>query len=132
MRGVDTNVLVRFVTDDDARQSPRARRFIEDAEERGERLFVNAAVICELCWTLRSEPYQYDRPSIAAVLEHMLQARIFEIEHRDLILRSTNDYRSGRADFADYLIGHRNLAAGCDDTATFDRRLAKVAGFSAL
>jgi predicted nucleic-acid-binding protein len=132
LRGVDTNVLVRFVTDDDPRQSPRARRFIEDAEERGERLFVNTAVICELCWTLRSEPYQYDRSSIAAVLEHMLEARIFELEHRDLILRSTRDYRSGRADFADYLIGHRNFAAGCDDTATFDRRLAKVEGFSPL
>jgi predicted nucleic-acid-binding protein len=132
VRGIDTTVLVRYITDDDPHQSPKAKRFIEDAEDSGERLFVNATVVCELCWTLHSQPYRFDRPSIAAALERMLQARIFEIEHRDLISRSMRDYRLGRADFADYLIGHRNRAAGCTDTVTFDRRLDEAAGFAQL
>jgi predicted nucleic-acid-binding protein len=89
-------------------------------------------VICELCWTLRSRPYEYDRPSIAAVLESMLQARLFEIEHRDLILRSIPEYRRGRADLADYLIRQRNLAAGCSDTVSFDRKVRNVVGFALL
>lgn len=132
MRAVDTNVLVRYVTDDDSVQSPLAKGFIEEAEDRGERLFVNTTVVCELCWTLRSQPYQYDRPSISAVLERMLQARLFDVEHRDLILRALREYRLGRADFADYLIGQRNLDAGCIDTVSFDAHLAKVPGFTLL
>jgi predicted nucleic-acid-binding protein len=132
VRGVDTNVLVRYITDDDPLQSSRAKQFIEGAEERGERLFVNTTVVCELCWTLRGGRYQYDRPSIAAVIERMLQARTFDFEHRDLVLRSMKDYRHGGADFADYLIGHRNLTAGCSDTVSFDAGLENAPGFALL
>ena len=88
--------------------------------------------MCELCWTLRSHPYRYDRPSIAAVLERMLQARLFEIEQRDLIARALREHRIGRADIVDYLIGQRNLAAGCSDTVSFDAQLGSVDGFTLL
>lgn len=127
MRGVDTNVLVRYITDDDPVQSRVARTLIQGAEDEGDRMYINTIVACELCWTLRGKQYRYDRPTIAAVMEKMLETKIFEFENRDLVARSTQQYRLGRADFADYLIGLSNDRAGCDDTVSFDGELETLA-----
>ncbi len=132
MRGIDTNVLVRYLTDDDPKQSPLARELIQGAEDEGERLYINTIVVCELCWTLRGKRYGYDRPTIAAALVKMLDARVFEFESRSLVARATEAYRLGRADFADYLIGLANDRAGCEKTATFDRRLESLGEFAIL
>ena len=85
MRGVDTNVLVRYLTDDDPTQSPLAQALIHGAEDEGERLYISTIVMCELCWTLRGKRYRYDRPTIAAAFEKMLDARVFEFENRSLV-----------------------------------------------
>ena len=65
MRGLEANLLVRYITAEDAEKTQRAKEIIERAEDNGERLYVNTIVLCELCWTLRGKQYQYDRPSIA-------------------------------------------------------------------
>ena len=132
MRGLDTNVLVRYITDDDPEQSGVARTLIQGAEDEGVRLYINTIVACELCWTLRGKQYRYDRPTIAAVLEKMLDARVFEFENRSLVARATQEYRLGRADFADYLIGLSNIRAGCGDTVSFDGRLETLAEFTVV
>jgi len=134
MTGVDTNVLVRYITADDSVQTPIAKALIEGAEDEAERepLYVNTIVLCELCWTLRGRPYAFDRPSIAAVIEKMLATQVFELQNRDLVQRAAEAYRLGRADFADYLIGLQNQRAGCEDTATFDTNLKAFPGFRVL
>jgi predicted nucleic-acid-binding protein len=132
VRGVDTNVLVRYITDDDPEQSRVARTLIEGAEDEGVRLYINSIVLCELCWTLRGKQYRYDRPTIAAALEKMFEVKIFEIENRDLVARATREYRLGRADFADYLIGLSNDRAGCADTISFDGGLETLTEFTVL
>ena len=132
MRGLDTNILVRYITGDDSQQTPRAKTFIERAEDEGERLCVDTIVPCELCWTLRGRPYAFDRPSIAAVLERMLASTVFEIQGRDLVQRATEAYRLGPADFADYLIGLHNQHEGCRDTTTFDTNLNDHPAFRLL
>ena len=132
MRGVDTNVLVRYITDDDPEQSRVARTLIQGAEDEGDRLYINTIVVCELCWTLRGKQYRCDRPTIAAVLEKMLDARVFEFENRALVARAADEYRLGRADFADYLIGLSNDRVGCGDTVSFDTHLETLAGFRVL
>lgn len=132
MKGVDTNVLVRYLTDDDPKQSSVARKLIQGTEDDGERLYVNAIVVCELCWTLRGERYGYDRPTIAAALQRMLDARVFEFENRSAVARAAEAYRLGRADFADYLIGLASDGAGCSGTVSFDRRLESTREFEVL
>lgn len=132
MRGVDTNVLVRYITADDSRQTFLAKALIELAEDEGERLYVNAIVLCELCWTLRGKPYAFDRPSIAAVIQKMLGSPVFEIQSRDLVQKAAEAYRLGGADFADYLIGLENQRAGCENTRTFDANLKSNPAFSLL
>lgn len=71
MKGVDTNVLARFLTRDDARQEKVALHFLESAKRRGEPILVNVVVMCELVWVLRGA-YEHSRSEIAAVVERML------------------------------------------------------------
>jgi predicted nucleic-acid-binding protein len=131
MKGLDTNVLVRYLVRDEPSQERAAYRFFEATAERGERLLVNAIVLCELVWVLRSS-YDYGKPDVAAAVEKILSAEQFEVEDVDTAWLALADYRSGAADFADCLIGRRNLRLGCESTATFDGRLKILDAFELL
>ena len=130
MKGLDTNVLVRFVTADDPEQAEAARRAVEGAEGRGERLFLSGIVLCELVWVLRGGAYGYGKSDIDRALAGFLDSPVFEIQQRDLVRRALARYRDGRGDFADHLLGLIHQDAGCDETWTFDSRLKTEAGFS--
>ena len=132
MRGLDTNVLLRYLMADDPEQSPIARSLLDEAEESGGRFFLSLVAFCELCWTLRGRPYSLDRAGLSNVVGKLLETRLFEIQERDLVRRALADYREGRADFPDYLIGWLNRAAGCSDTVSFDGKLEGAEGFSVL
>jgi predicted nucleic-acid-binding protein len=130
LRGLDTNVLVRFVTGDDPAQTRRVDALFAAAAATGDRFFVSVIVLCELSWALRGAPYGLDREQIAAVLGRILAADLFDIQDRSLVRRALVQYGAGRADFADYLLGQQSRAAGCADTVTFDRQLAGAPGFN--
>jgi predicted nucleic-acid-binding protein len=130
MRGIDTNVLLRFVTRDDPEQAERVLALVEAAERRGDQLHVALPVVYELTWVLQGRHYRYDRPSIAAVIERLLDTGVFAVQDRALVRGALDDYREGRAGLADYLIGRQNRQAGCADTVTFDGRLAAEPGFA--
>ena len=104
MIGLDANVLVRYLVEDDDPQSRAADRFVEEALNRGESLFVNQIVLCEVVWVL-SRAYGFTRKEVAQALEMILYARQFEIEAKDRVVRGLREYGKGKADFADYLIG---------------------------
>jgi predicted nucleic-acid-binding protein len=132
VRGLDTNILLRALTADDPAQSERVEALFAAAERAGERFFVGVIALCELTWTLRGRPYRLDRHQIAAVVERILTTSLLEVQDRSLVRRALADFRAGRADFPDYLLGWQSLGAGCADTVTFDRKLAGAAGFSLL
>lgn len=71
MKGLDTNVLVRYLTQDDPVQSRRANAVIAETVARGERCAINAIVVCELIWVLR-EAYGFDKRTVATALERIL------------------------------------------------------------
>jgi predicted nucleic-acid-binding protein len=122
--GLGTNILARYLTQDDPAQSRRANAVITEASRRGDRCAVNTVVLCELVWVLRNA-YGVDRGTVAATLEKILDTAQFVIEDKDLVRRALADYRHGPGDFSDYLIGWRNRHAGCSETATFDRALSR-------
>ena len=124
MRGLDTNVLVRFVTQDDREQSARANAVLGGALVAGERLFVNAIVLCELVWVLRSA-YGHSREEILPVLDALLETPELIIEDAAEARRAVAEWAALGGDFADRLIGHRNARLGCASTLTFDDRAAK-------
>ncbi len=131
MIGLDTNVLIRFLTRDDREQAEASRKFIQRASDEKTVLFINHMVLCELTWVLKVT-YNYSRESIAEVIEGILFTRQFEFEDKDLAMEGLKAYRTAKAGFADCLIGVRNRAAGCESTVTFDHATGSLDEFTLL
>lgn len=131
MIGLDTNVLVRYLTRDDPAQFERARKHIAAGVAAGERFVISSAVLCELAWVLRGA-YRYSRAEIARAIERMLATAEFDIEHADEARQALEEFRSTKADFSDALIGRVNRSLGAAHTATFDRDLAGLDTFHVL
>jgi predicted nucleic-acid-binding protein len=125
---LDTNVLVRFLVEDDARQTEQAAALIERAVASGDTLFVSDVVIAEMVWVL-SVSYRISRPQIAATLRDLLRARHLTFAASDQLTRAVDLFARGKGDFADYLIGVHARVAGCETVATFDRVLLRESGF---
>ena len=122
MIGLDTNILVRYLTQDDPDQSRKASLEIEKGLSAGHMFFIADIVICELVWVLETA-YEYDRREIIPVLENILRTKQFQFENKDLLWKSLTDYRNKKGDFADHLIGHVGHKSGCQDTISFDAEL---------
>lgn len=131
MKGLDTNVLVRYLVQDDPAQSSHASRYIERHCTADDRCLINDIVLCELVWVLESA-YGYPKETIAGVLEKLLMTSGFEIADKNTAWAALNDYRAKNADFADCLIGRINHALGCTETVTFDKALKQLDGFKLL
>ncbi len=128
MIGLDTNVVVRYLTRDDEAQWQKAVEVID----RSESCFICNVVLCEIVWVLRGKPYQYPKAEIMRTLELMLQSPKFEFENRANIYQAIALSKKGTADFADYLIGSANHQHGCINTVTFDRKLKTAKRFEVL
>ncbi len=131
MIGLDTNVLVRLLVADDPAQTRRATRFVEQYCTPETPGFINVVVLAELVWVLASA-YAYRPVQIADALERLIAGTDRVAEHHDAVRASLADYRSGRGDFVDILIGRINRAHGCEATATFDRRVSRLATFRSV
>jgi predicted nucleic-acid-binding protein len=131
MIGLDTNVLVRYLTQDNPAQFAKAAAFIDAASEREERFLVNTPVLCDLVWVLTAV-YDYSREEIAEALEQIFTTAQFEIERLDEARQALGDFRSSKADFSDALIGRINRSLGAKHTVTFDRDLKAVETFRLL
>lgn len=125
MIGLDTNVLVRHLIQDEPRQSRLASTFIKNRCSREEPGFINRVVLCELVWVLESS-YGYERSQIAVTLEKILQTHQFQVEDPQAAWTALRLYAERNADFADSYIGETNIAAGCAKTLTFGKRAAKL------
>jgi predicted nucleic-acid-binding protein len=130
MLALDTNVLVRFLVEDDEAQSARAAKLVGRAIRDGEQLFVADVVLCEFVWVLRAS-YGVGRAEIADVLQRLLKAAHLAFTDSDPLKRAAEAFARGKGDFADYVIREQARAAGCERVATFDRALLKEEHFVA-
>lgn len=128
MIGLDTNIVVRYLTKDDEVQWQKAVEEIEQSES----CFICNVVLCEIVWVLKSKPYEYSLAEIMQVLELMLQSPKFKFENRSNIYQAIALSKKGSVDFADYLIGTVNHENGCMHTVTFDRKLKPATKFKLL
>lgn len=115
--GVDTNVLVRFVTRDDPLQSPKTLQLFTDAANQPIRICVIALV--ELVWVLHKGK-RWPMTEVFDACDALLNSSDFEFEERELVVRALDDARQAGCDLADTLIALFNQRAGCESTATFD------------
>jgi predicted nucleic-acid-binding protein len=131
MRGLDTNILVRYLAADDEKQLAAADRLMAQCRRRQEQLFVPVLVVCETVWVLESR-YEQTKAAIVAALEQVLSTSLFVVEEEELIGESLDAYRRGKGDFADYVISRTSARNGCRDTVSFDRALRGEPGFTIL
>ena len=131
MRGLDTNILLRYITRDDPQQARTALALFEHAEAGADRLHVSTITVCEMVWSLKTS-YRMKRDEICQALETILALGFLQVQDFDLVSLALENYRRGPADFPDYLIGWQDRRAGCQDTVTFDRGLGGEEGFTLL
>jgi predicted nucleic-acid-binding protein len=126
MIGLDTNVLVRYIAQDDAKQSPKATRLIESltAEAPG---YVSIVSVVELFWVLAG-CYALAKEDICEVLETLLRTKEIVVANADIVWKAVRLFKTGKADFADCLIDISAKEAGCAYTASFDRDAVKHCG----
>lgn len=131
MIGLDTNVLVRYLTRDDPAQFAVAEREIRSAVARGEHLHVCLPVLLETAWVL-SRAYRVDRASLALVVSRLLAASEFVVEREEAVEAALAAFQTGKAGFADCLIAALDTAAGCRHTLTFDAGAGSMPAFRVL
>ncbi|MEE5107232.1 type II toxin-antitoxin system VapC family toxin [Pseudomonas alliivorans] len=130
MIGLDTNVLVRYVAQDDPKQSPKASALIESFTINSPG-FVTAVSVVELVWVLQS-CYESTKSDIILVLETLLRTRELKIENADVVWQALRLFSDSKADFADCLIERSAKAAGCDYVVSFDSKAIKTTGMQAV
>jgi predicted nucleic-acid-binding protein len=130
MLGVDTNVLVRFLVRDDEAQFEKARKLIKREVAAGRRVFVSHLVLLETEWVLRSR-YSLPKSLIIETISGLLDTADVRFEDEPAIEEALFAWKDATADFADCLIGAKNRRLGCQATATFDVKAAKLPGFVA-
>lgn len=130
MIGLDTNVLVRYIMQDDPKQSPLATALIESlrADRPG---YVTLVSVLELYWVLTS-CYDLSAAQARSALEALLRTRQIVVDRADQVLRALRVWDAGKADFADCLIERIAASAGCTETMTFDAAAAKHTGMTLL
>lgn len=130
MIGLDTNVLVRYIMQDDARQSLKATKLIESlsVEAPG---FVPIVAVVELVWVLSSS-YDLSRAQVAQALELLLRTKEVTVDRADHVLKALRVFKGSTADFADALIERIASSVGCGRTMTFDLAATKTAGMTLI
>ena len=123
MIAIDTNILVRYITQDDKLQSQAAEKLLAKYDGKNQSIFINNIVLCELIWVLE-RGYKYSKDQITATMRIIFSTTEFAFEHHNILWLTLEDYESNKADFADCLIAQLNQHYSCDQTFTFDKATA--------
>jgi predicted nucleic-acid-binding protein len=128
MIGFDTNVIVRYVMQDDPKQSPKATKIVESltVEDPG---FISLVALIEFVWVLGS-CYDLDRNQVGQAVNALLRTKELVLDRAERAAQALRLYHSGTADFADCLIERCSSNAGCAQTMTFDKSAVKATGMT--
>ena len=130
MIGLDTNVLVRYVTQDDPIQSAKATAWIVERLTPENPGFISVIAMAETVWVL-ARTYGVGDQDIAATIERLLQADVLVVENEQQVFAAMVTLKENQGSFADALIAALGVKAGCSSTLTFDRGALRLPGFKA-
>ncbi|MDQ6784468.1 MAG: type II toxin-antitoxin system VapC family toxin [Actinomycetota bacterium] len=122
MIGLDTNVVVRYLVQDEPDQSAAASTVIDALSEKAPG-FLSLVTVVELHWVLR-RAYKISTARCAALVEGLLNARELRVDQDSIVRAALTESRDG-IDFADAVIAELGRVSGCEHTVTFDRRAAQ-------
>jgi predicted nucleic-acid-binding protein len=127
MTGLDTNVLVRYLTQDDAKQAAQATALIENTLTVAHPGFISLVVLTELYWVL-SNVYSVTTAEWLDTVDDLLASQRMHLEQREAVRSAVQVCRSSKAGFVDALIVKVAKAAGCGHTVSFDKVAVRFAG----
>ena len=134
MIGLDTNVLARYLTQDDVRQAALASRLIENELTIARPGFVSLVVLAELCWVL-SRLYSATMDELADMISDLLNTPQIQVERREVVQAAIRRFKHGKsrkAGLVDALIAEIARSEGCSSTVTFDKAAVRAAGMTLL
>ena len=124
MKGVDTNILIRFSIGDDEQQARKVYNIFKKAESEKNELFVSLLVVLELIWVLESV-YEIPRTEILDSISELLLMPILKFEHQSTLQQFTFSAQGNKYDLSDLLIAHSARIQGCKTILTFDKKASK-------
>ena len=130
MIALDTNVLVRYLVQDDAAQAQVANEVIESLSDHDQG-FISREVLIELVWVLE-RAYRFSRGEIAEALDALLASTELHVEVMDDIGIAIERYRLDGFGFADLMIAAAAKREGATELVTFDRKAAQLPGVRLL
>jgi len=128
MIGLDTNILIRYLTQDDRAQSAKATEILEHRLTKNNPGFVSVVVMVETAWVL-DRAYGLTAQETATAIERLLQVEVLAIENEQEVFTAMVALKQGRGSFADALIAELGARAGCTRTLTFDQKAIRLPGF---
>ena len=128
MIGLDTNILVRYIVQDDAVQSPAATRIMEHRLTEDQPGFISLVAMAETAWVLERS-YGLSATEIAAAVERILQIDILFVQSEQEVFTAMVALKTGAGSFSDALIGALGTRAGCAATMTFDKKATRLRQF---
>ena len=131
MIGLDTNILVRYITQDDEVQAASVNELINKYISKPQSMFINDIVICELVWVL-SKGYKYQKEQIINVLRQFLTITEFAFENQNILWQALEEYEQKNLDFSDALISKINQSYSFIETFTLDEAASHSSGFTLL
>lgn len=131
MIGLDTNVVIRYLVQDDKKQSAVASRFIEKSLTTDAPGYINHIILCEIVWVLQ-RCYSVNKQQVREIIEGLLTTKQFIVEDVEVAWKALRSFDANNADFCDALIGQENTHSGCEHTVTFDKKAASLPGFDLL
>lgn len=131
MIGLDTNVVIRYLVQDDATQARKANQLMEQALTPEAPGFINLTTLCEIVWVLKRN-YRMNKVAQIGIIDGLLTTKQLLVEDVAVAWKALRAYEAGNADFSDAVIAFANLSHGCDETVTFDKQAAKLGGMRLL
>jgi len=128
MIGLDTNILVRYLTQDDPTQSPKATEIIERRLTEGKPGFLSIVAMVETVWVLE-RAYGLTPLEIVRAVERILQTDVLLVEDEQEVFTAMVALKGGQGSFADAAIAALGDKRGCSKTLTFDRKALRLPGF---
>jgi len=124
MKGIDTNILVRFLVGDDELQAKKVYNLFKKAESDKNQLFVPLLVVLELVWVLESA-YRIKRQDIIGSINDLSLMPVLKFEHQTVIQKFIRSASDSNYDLSDLIIAHSAKQQGCVSTLTFDKKASK-------
>jgi len=131
VKALDTNILVRFLIQDDVNQANKVIQLFTKAEQNNETLYIPLLVVLEVIWVLQSA-YSVSRQDIVLAISNLLQMQVFEFENQGTLRDFIISANKNSSDLSDLLISQSAFSVSCETTLTFDKKTSRFELFTLL